>query len=167
MVCRVAGCPLTPTEYETLLLVMRGRTYQQAARERGVSPSSVRSTLNSAYRRLGLSGVVQAAALMLREGWVGPDKVLEDYDGRPYSLESQLHKLTENWLPTPAQRLYLDAFDELLRERSDEAVEAVDFAFGVLCWERGCPDRRRDVCDIDAMLLGMARALMRPISVAA
>lgn len=155
-------CPLTPKQHETLLLVMGGRTYSQVARERGVSPSTVRGMLHSARRRLGVANTMQATVVMLREGWANADDVLRDYEGPSYSTASQYGK--HRWLPSPAVRLYLNAFDVLLRTRTPEAAAAVDLCFRVLCHERAVPDRRRGGRDINDMLHMMARALTRPIA---
>lgn len=139
---------------------MRGLTRKQAARSLGISQSTVRSHLNGAYRRLGVSDATQAAMMALSNGWV--EELLPDHAGRPYAAVVQRHK--KNWLPSPAQRLYLDAFDVLLARRDEEAAERVDFFFGVMCRERGCPDRRGDRPSVNAMLLGLAQALRRPIA---
>jgi hypothetical protein len=64
----------------------------------------------------------------------------------------------------PAQRLYLDAFDRLLRDRDDVAAALVDYYFGAMTRERSVPDRRRAASDVDAMLLGIARGVLRPIA---
>lgn len=157
----MTDCPLTSKQYETLLLVMRGSTYKQTAHEQGVTPSTVRTTLHNARRRLGVSSTMQALVVMLREGWAEPYGVLGDYEGPPYSTASQYGK--HEWLPSPAVRLYLNAFDRLLRTRTPEAAGAVDLCFRVLCHERTIPDRRRGDRDVHHMLLTMARALARPV----
>ncbi len=163
----VNDCPLTRREHEILVLVMRGLTYKQIALRLGVGASSIRTLMQIARDRLGVSGSIQAGALMIREEWVTLDEVLADWPGLPYSTASQRGRHTHTWVPSPAQRLYLDAFDALLRDRTDEAADLVDFYFGVMCRERAIPDRRRSARDVDQLLLRMARALQRPIAVAA
>jgi DNA-binding CsgD family transcriptional regulator len=159
-------CPLSVRQHEVMLLIMRGLTYKQAARELGIAHSTARTHMHRAYVRLGVSGRGQACALMLRNGWVDPGELLADYAGPPYTTSRRRAKEAA-WLPSPAQRLYLDAFHELLRERSDEAAERVDFMFGVMCRERDVPDPRRGVQDIDSLLLRVAVGVSRPVPLAA
>ncbi|WP_295791943.1 LuxR family transcriptional regulator [uncultured Microbacterium sp.] len=46
---------LTPTEHELVQLLRRGRTNDEIARARGVSPNTVKSQLRSIYRKLGVA----------------------------------------------------------------------------------------------------------------
>lgn len=160
-------CPLTPREYQALVGIAQGKTPGQIAYETGRSVTTVRTQLSTLYKRLGVPGVGQAIALMLREGWATPDDLLTSYTGNPYSTAAPRSVRTCNWVPSPAQRLYLDAFDMLLKRRDAAAARRVSFYFAAMCVERGCPDRREGGQDVDRMLLGMARALLRPIAVAA
>lgn len=155
------GCPLTDRQHEILLALLRGGTGKQVARELGITPSAVRSHTHYAYRRLGVADVKQAMAVMLREGWVEVDGILADYEGARYSTDDQGKKHTDNWLPSPAQRLYLDAFDRLLQERTDEAAACFDAYFTSLCCERRIADRRRGARHVDAMLTKLVRVLTR------
>lgn len=159
------GCPLAPRQYETVVRIMRGATYRQAARDMGIELSTARTHLHYAYERLGVGNARQAYTVMLRHDWFDRGELPADYDGKPYTIRPNwgLH----HWLPTPAQRLYLDAFDRLLRDRSDEAAADVDFYFRVLCRECHRPDTRPGGQDIDEMLARLAWAALRPIPVAA
>jgi len=143
---------------------MAGRTQVQTAARLGLTLSTVRTHRSKALRRLGVSSMAQAWALMLREGWVRREQLLPSYSRGAYAPAEQ-QRWSRAWVPSPAQRLYLDAFDRLLRERSEEAAVNVSFFFAVLCRERRIGDRRRGGQDVDSMLLGMARALVRPIAV--
>jgi hypothetical protein len=99
---------------------------------------------------------------MIRQGWTDPSELLPDYRGAPYTTRPKRGR--KDWLPSPAQRLYLDAFDRLLRDRDDVAAALVHYYFGAMTRERGVPDRRRAPSDVDAMLLGIARGVLRPIA---
>jgi DNA-binding CsgD family transcriptional regulator len=161
-------CPLSVRQHEVMLLVMRGLTYKQAARELGITHSTARTHMHTAYVRLGVSDKGQACMVMIRNGWAAPRDLIPDYAGLPYTTSPRRQVTTlAPWLPSPAQRLYLDAFDVLLRERTDEAADRVDFMFGVMCRERRCADRRRGAQDIDDMLLRVAIGVRRPIPRAA
>lgn len=152
------ACPLTPCQFEVMRSLCAGESQNQIAHRLVVAKTTVRSHAHDAYKRLGVSTVSQAVAVMFREGWLEPDDLLSDYEGPAYTTESQRFKI--NWVPSPAQRLYLDAFDRLLAERSDEAAEHLDRCFAVMCGERGVPDRRRINVSIDSMLLKVGRALI-------
>lgn len=152
---------MTSRQQECLLLVMRGLRYKQVARRLGLSDNTVRSHLTMAYERLGVNDCRQAMVVMLRNGWTSLAE-LPDYTGPLYSTLSQRGK-SVNWVPSPAQRLYLDAFDLLLRQRTAKAAELVSFYFGVMCRERGCPDRRVGQQSVDALLMRLGRAVSRRI----
>lgn len=156
------GCPLTSRQLEVLRLVASGLTYKQTGLELGIRHSTVKSHLEAAYRRLGVHNVGQAAALLIREQWVSPDELLPDYTGPGYSTRRM--RKDDGWLPTPAQRLYLDAFDRLLTNRSEDAAAEVAFYMAVMCQERGIPVRRRGGHpDIGDMLATIAVCVMRPL----
>jgi DNA-binding CsgD family transcriptional regulator len=65
------GCPLSPREFEVLERVADGMTYAETGAELGIAVSTVRSTINSAYPRLGVQSSSQAVAEMARSGWLG------------------------------------------------------------------------------------------------
>ena len=104
------GCVLSPRELEALRLLARGFTYAQAAHELGCAQSTVRTLLQTAYKRLGTSTIAQAVALCAHVGWLDlvPD------DGESVELADR----RVSW----AQRLYLEAFDQSLRA-GDDATE--------------------------------------------
>jgi DNA-binding CsgD family transcriptional regulator len=152
-------CPLSPRQHEVVTTLMCGLTYKQAAKKLAISPSTVRTHAHVAYERLAVANLSQACVLMIRHGWTDPSELLPDYRGAPYTTRAR----RKDWLPSPAQRLYLDAFDRLLRDRDEVAAALVDYYFGAMIRERGVPDRRRSATDVDAMLLGIARGVLRPM----
>jgi DNA-binding CsgD family transcriptional regulator len=152
-------CPLSPRQHEVVTTLMCGLTYKQAAKRLGISPSTVRTHAHVAYERLAVANLSQACVLMIRHGWTDPGDLLPDYHGAPYTTTAR----RKDWLPSPAQRLYLDAFDRLLRDRDEVAAALVDYYFGAMIRERGVPDRRRSATDVEAMLLGIARGVLRPM----
>lgn len=93
-----AGCPLAPRQFEMLGRLANGETYKQIAQALDVSGATVRTTLHNIYVKLGVVDRAQAVILATQVGW------LDDID-------------TGDWADrrtTPAQGLYLDAFDALL-----------------------------------------------------
>jgi DNA-binding CsgD family transcriptional regulator len=150
-------CPLSPREHQVILHAMAGRDHKQTAQRLGVSPSTVRTYRHKAIRKLGVDSVGKAIVIMLREGWAPHHVLIPDWPGGAYSPHP-----TRPWVPSPAQRLYLDAFDRMLSLRTERAVADVEFCFGVLVHESGAPGSRRGRPDLDAMLLGMARACLAP-----
>jgi len=153
-------CPLTQRERQVVLCAMTGRTTGQTAATLGITVSTVRTHRHKALRRLEVDSMGKAMVVMLREGWVSQGSLIPDYAGRPYTS-----RRSRPWLPSPAQRLYLDAFDRLLRHRTTRAASDVAFYFGVMCRESLVPDRRNGVPDVDAMLLGLALGCLRRIPV--
>jgi hypothetical protein len=87
----------------------RGLSYAEAASESHRGVSTVRTLLQTAYRRLGVASIAQALALCSSAGWLDP--VVED--GAAVHLADR--RVT--W----AQRLYLEAFDQSLRAGTDAA----------------------------------------------
>ena len=159
------SCPLTPRQREVLRALGGGETRKQIARRLGISPSTVREHTYQAYRRLGASNGLHAVAIMLCEGWLAQDDLLS-YDRSASRAKPREHR--KGWQPSPAQRSYLDAFDRLLTERSDEAARRLDRCFTAMCDEQGTHGRRSrraitgraaGAC-VDAMLLRVGRALI-------
>jgi DNA-binding CsgD family transcriptional regulator len=101
------GCVLSPCELQTVRLMARGLTYAEAARETRRTVSTVRTQLNNAYRRLGVSTISQALVTCTHAGWLDP---VPD-DGNAVELADR--RVT--W----AQRLYLETFDQSLRAGDD------------------------------------------------
>jgi len=159
----VSACPLTKRQLELALLMMDGLMRKQAAAQLGMKYSTACTLLSRAYRRAGVGGKGQLFALIAQEGWGPP--VIVDY----MPAADARHRANAAWRPTAAQRLYLDAFDRLLARRDVASAAAMDLAFRLMCWERGVHVRRiafdaADVSDrVDAMLLGIARGVTRPI----
>jgi DNA-binding CsgD family transcriptional regulator len=65
------GCPLTSRQFQVLTLLCDGKTYKQAARELGVSLSTVRTHAHGIIRRLDVHDIKSAIAAMGRRGWWG------------------------------------------------------------------------------------------------
>jgi DNA-binding CsgD family transcriptional regulator len=63
-------CPLTPTEIEILELLSQGLVYKQIAARRETSISTVRSQLQSIYRKLDVIDRAQAVLVAHRAGWI-------------------------------------------------------------------------------------------------
>jgi DNA-binding NarL/FixJ family response regulator len=61
---------LTPEELEVLTLVARGLSNPEAARVLGESTRAVKTTLQSIYRKLGVSGRVEATVAALQAGLI-------------------------------------------------------------------------------------------------
>ncbi len=138
------GCPLTPTQWRVLFLSAQGLETKQIAERLTVAPTTVRTHLHDACRALGVHTAAPAVVVMLREGWLHTDELATGWQGDPYTTSDQ-GRFNDNWQPTPAQRLYLDAFTRMTRDPSDvQACADADFYFVAMCRERGCPDRRSD-----------------------
>lgn len=148
-------CPLTPREHTVVLHAMAGHDAWQTARALGISASTVRTHRLKALRRLRVDSMARAAMVVLREGWVSREGLVPDYKGPAYSVAP-----VKPWMPSPAQRLYLDAFDRMLALRTDRAVDDVEFCFSVLVHESGSAGGRVGRPDLDGMLLSMARACL-------
>jgi DNA-binding CsgD family transcriptional regulator len=107
------GCPLSAREFEVLrLMALEGLQTEGIAQRLGVTASTVRQHCQNAYRRLGVTHAVQALVVCFNAGWIDPVQTrIQD----PLRFSDD-----EKWEPTPAQRVYLDAFDDHLRAGDDE-----------------------------------------------
>ena len=63
-------CPLSERELNVLRLLAEGKVYKQIARELHLSPSTVRSHLHRAYRRMGVVDRTQAVLMATELGWL-------------------------------------------------------------------------------------------------
>lgn len=61
-------CPLTPRQLEALILVRRGFSYKQVAKELRISPDTVRQHMANIREKLG-STTPEAILRGLKEGW--------------------------------------------------------------------------------------------------
>ena len=68
---RSEGLP-TRREAETLACLASGMTQKQIAKLRGVSPATIKSTVEAAYFRLHASRATEAVAKAMRRGWIAP-----------------------------------------------------------------------------------------------
>lgn len=137
------GCPLTPRQYELMVLVGDGMTMKQAAVRMGIEFSTARTLAEGAYRRLGVHSIAQAIVVMSRPGWL-------------------------RWLPnepdptrvTPFQRAYLAAFDEYLASGADAARRRMDIALMGVREEAGArhAPRRPTEDPLDRLLRRIAAA---------
>lgn len=92
------GCPLSNSEFACVEMLSKSLTYKQIAAQLFVSVSTIRTHLHSVYMKLDVKDRAQAVILCTREGWLGEEVDTSWEDERC----------------SPAQRLYLDAFDEFL-----------------------------------------------------
>jgi DNA-binding CsgD family transcriptional regulator len=135
------GCPLTPRQYELMVLLGDGLTMKQAAQRMGISFSTARTIAWQAYGRLGVNSIAQAVIVMSRPGW--------------------LRWLPNEPDPTPVtafQRAYLAAFDEYLASGTDAARRRMGIALMGARDEAGAPHHpRRPVEDpLDRLLRRIA-----------
>jgi putative nucleotidyltransferase with HDIG domain len=66
----VDACPLTASEVAIMSLLAEGKIYKQIGQELDRSPSTVRSHLHNAYRKLGVYDRAQAVMLATKNGWL-------------------------------------------------------------------------------------------------
>ena len=97
---------------------------------------------------------------MLARGWLRDPIDIPDYEGPPYTPAPRPR--AHLWLPSPAERLYLDAFDELLRTRDRAAIRDTLLYHGLMRHVRRTepvPSRGRDV---DAMFRLLGAVICTP-----
>lgn len=162
-----SGCPLSPRQHEAILGVVHGQTYQRIADRLHVAHCTVGTYVLRAYRRLGVNNAAQARTVMIREGWLTlADSLLAD-DALPGRLPDY-PKLTytttsrrgcRNWLPTPAQRLYLDALDRFLRDRGEYRHGRAGGCRHIVYFERELPAPPRKANDFDGLIAKIAPAI--------
>lgn len=87
-----------------------GRTFKQIAIDRRSCGSTVRQHAQSAYRRLGAIGMVEAMAMMRQRGWLG---------------EVELEEETPLSISHPFLAIYLRRFDPWLKSgQTDQQARA-------------------------------------------
>jgi DNA-binding CsgD family transcriptional regulator len=64
-------CPLTPRQWDVLLLLSQGWSYLQIGRELSIGASTARGHAFGGCRRLGVARTGAAITLMARRGWLG------------------------------------------------------------------------------------------------
>lgn len=125
------GCPLSTREWQVVQGLSEGRQSGEIALELGVSDKTVRSTLSNAYGKLGVRTAPQAVACAAVAGW--------------------LEAVDTAWVDeslTPAQRLMVDAFDELLAGAAG-AKGKMSHHLVSLAIEQGVPTPRGDRRKVD------------------
>lgn len=169
-------CPLTREQLRMVRLLGDGLTYQQIAAAIGRRPSTVRSHLHAAYRRLNVTTSCQAVLACVKAGWLAWDAGDPEQTAllRVEALLQQLlnaHDRRRDYetLKT-AQRDYLMAFDRYLgaapaadvrrsREPVDHALAAVLREAGIARTRRQRRGSRRDlVADLGAVTQHLAAA---------
>lgn len=147
--------PLTTREHQVVVAAMTGLSAKATALKLGISASTVRTHRKKALARLGVQSMGHAMVVMLQQGWVLRFGLIPDYTGPVYGASKfGAHA----WVPSPAQRLYLDSFDRLLKDRTVEAVDDAAFFYRVLQRETTTTHNGRGRPDVDALLLRIARA---------
>lgn len=110
-----AGCPLSVSEYEIARMVCAGMQVKQIAVERNTRDTTIRTQLGLAYRKLDVYNMAGLVAVMNASGWL--DGVIDtEFDDQRI---------------TPAQGLYIKAFDRWLRDPTEEHADERAF------WLRG------------------------------
>lgn len=159
---RPSGCPLSPRQYEAVLGVIRGQAYKTVAVEMHVTPCTARTYIHAAYHRLAVNSAAQARTVMIREGWLTlaetllPDDALPLIDQTSPTYTRISRRGYRNWLPTPAQRLYLDAFDRLLSERTAYRRSRVGGCRHIVYFEREIPALPNRANALDGMIAKIA-----------
>lgn len=67
---RPESSPLSPRETEALRQLAMGRVYKEIAADLGIATSTVRSSLHSAYGKLGVTNRAHAVLLATEMGWI-------------------------------------------------------------------------------------------------
>jgi DNA-binding CsgD family transcriptional regulator len=102
-----SNCPLAPRELEALRGAARGLALKEISRQMGVEPTTIRSLLQRARRKLAVSTTTQAVVTCIDAGWLDP------VTGDPTLLRFADTRVTA------AQRVYLSAFDLHLKAAND------------------------------------------------
>ena len=66
----VEPCPLSARELDVLRRLAEGKVYKQIALDEGISPSTVRNHLHTAYSKLGVVDRAQAVLTAREQGWI-------------------------------------------------------------------------------------------------
>jgi DNA-binding CsgD family transcriptional regulator len=140
-------CPLTREQLRMVRLLSEGLTYGQIAAATGRQPSTVRSHLHAAYRRLDVATSCQAVLACVRAGWLAWDAGDPEQTAllRIEELLQQLlnahSRRREYEALSTAQRDYLAAFDRYVRAepRADgsRSRDPVDAALAAVLREAG------------------------------
>lgn len=162
----VPGSPLACRQQQIVEARFRGYSHRQIGERFGISAGTVSSTMQQVRLKLAAATDEEVFSVLLSGGHLltPPPRAVPAYSTWLRGTVEDLR-----WQPSAAQRLYLTAFDRLLLRGDVVAAAAMDLAFRLMCWEGRVglavrTFRAEDVADRrDAMLLGLARALLRPI----
>jgi DNA-binding CsgD family transcriptional regulator len=144
------GCPLTPSQLDTLRLLSEGLTYKELALKRRCSISTVRSHVHEACSRLNVAKSAQAVLIGYRKDWLDEHaenqtsvevrRLAEATEELVVHLQKRKHKMR------PALEHYLASFDDLMLARGDEerikARDLMEESLARVLRENGIPHRR-------------------------
>lgn len=143
------GCPLTPTQLETLRLVSEGLTYKEVAVKRGCSVSTTRSHVQGICSRLNVAKCAQAILIGYRKGWL--DEHAENQTSvqvrrlAEVTEELVVHLQKRKYKLPPALQHYLASFDDLILAKDDEerlkARDLMQDSLARVLREKGMPHR--------------------------
>lgn len=110
--------------------------------------------MHYAYERLGVNTARQAYTVMLQHGWFARDEFPKGYEGELYTIYRNSGVWT--WLPSPAQRIYLNAFELFLRKRNEYHHTRARASRNLLYFELERYPLRREANDFDGMIAKIA-----------
>ncbi|MHB1950183.1 MAG: response regulator transcription factor [Acidiferrobacteraceae bacterium] len=149
------GCILTRGQLEVVRGIASGETYGQIAQRTGRSASTVRQLLHQGYRRLGVPNGTQAAIMCWRRGWIVLDG---DSPATIAPVAPPAIKPTAEQLKiTPAQRVYLYAFDLYLTARCDDEKRAARAIMDRAARDAGIPVGGQDRSGLLIRHIGVKR----------
>ncbi len=102
-------------------MIADGLSEKQVAHELGLKPTTVRTQVWAATKRLNVHSALQAVLVCVREGWIDANPRLPQHATGAIRLAERLRRIERRLARmagndvTPAQRAYLKDFDSLLR----------------------------------------------------
>lgn len=110
-----ADCPLTESEYNTMVLIADGKTYKQAALDLGIAVSTVRTHVHNSLKKLNVTESRQAAVLFMQRGWHIKRA------GQPIVTEEQIIVIKQKHVDAPPfATVYLNSLDRHLKDGDDK-----------------------------------------------
>jgi DNA-binding CsgD family transcriptional regulator len=141
-----ADCPLSDREYEVVRLLAAGDSYEDAARTIGASPSSLRTHVFNANRKTGSNSAAQLVARCYLCGWLPVPRrreaILADVQDQlaaailALAQEREAEAQRKRDELTPGQALYVHAFEQWLRDQSQEHALEQAFMLRAMYYER-------------------------------